>query len=235
MVHYKPLKDKFGDGMCCHAGEGHFAVKMGDREILRGGRFREETRYTIQVAPNYDRGLSARDQSWLDGHNTRRRKYHREFGGSYVPLQWSPQLAASALGWANELTKDCMVAGIDHEQGIEYGENMAKNVGSGGFGQLYPTENVMGRWVEKERHVGYPRNAHFTQAVWRASKYVGCGESHKTFNNGRTHCRIQVCRYARSGNCNMGAHKASQGNNWIAPMMADGSKCGAECAPEGCY
>ena len=69
--------------------------------------------------------------------------------------------------------------------------------------------------------------------MWRASKYLGCGEAAKV--TGRTTCRIQVCRYARPGNCNMSAHGARQGNGWIKPMLEEHSRCGAECAPEGCY
>ena len=30
---------------------------------------------------------------------------------------------------------------------------------------------------------------------------MGCGESEKEYNGGM--CRVQVCRYARAGNCDM--------------------------------
>ena len=53
----------------------------------------------------------------------------------------------------------------------------------------------MNRWVEFEIERPYPGNAHLTQALWRPSKYMGCGEAEKPFKNGM--CRIQVCRYAR--------------------------------------
>ncbi len=42
-------------------------------------------------------------------------------------------------------------------------------------------------------------------------------------------------RYVRAGNCNMGAFRASQGDNWKVPMLMDDSKCGAACPPEGCF
>jgi hypothetical protein len=83
------LRDAFGDGICCGAGQGHFAVKVDGREILHGGCFQKEKRYRIQVAPRYERDMSDRARAWLVGHNDRRRKYHREFGASYVTLQWS--------------------------------------------------------------------------------------------------------------------------------------------------
>ena len=53
-------------------------------------------------------------------------------------------------------------------------------------------------WVDFEIGLLYPSNGHLTQCLWRASKYVGCGESVKDFRKGV--CRIQVCRYARAGN-----------------------------------
>ena len=39
-----------------------------------------------------------------------------EFGASYVPLQWSPQLARDAKRWATKLLDDCDVSGIEHEK-----------------------------------------------------------------------------------------------------------------------
>ena len=37
--------------------------------------------------------------------------------------------------------------------------------------------------------------------LWRASKYIGCAESERDYNGGK--CRVQVCRYAKAGNCDM--------------------------------
>jgi hypothetical protein len=37
--------------------------------------------------------------------------------------------------------------------------------------------------------------------LWRSSKYLGCGESEKNYPGGK--CRVQVCRYAKAGNCDM--------------------------------
>jgi hypothetical protein len=72
------LRDAFGDGICCGAGQGHFAVKADGRKILHWGCFQKEKRYRIQVAPRYERDMSDRARAWLVGHNDRRRKYHRE-------------------------------------------------------------------------------------------------------------------------------------------------------------
>lgn len=80
-----------------------------------------------------------------------------------MPLDWSPQLAAQAKRWANELLADCGVSGIRHEQNVVEGENLAKNKGTGSFGKMYDADDILTRWVERERDVGYPRNAHMTQ------------------------------------------------------------------------
>lgn len=37
--------------------------------------------------------------------------------------------------------------------------------------------------------------------LWRSSRYMGCGESAKDYPGGK--CRVQVCRYAKAGNCDM--------------------------------
>lgn len=36
--------------------------------------------------------MSSRDKNWLSGHNRRRKKYHKKYRKSYVPLKWSPKL-----------------------------------------------------------------------------------------------------------------------------------------------
>lgn len=53
------------------------------------------------------------------------------------------------------------------------------------------------RWTENEEYVGYGANGHFTQVIWRATKYIGCGEA------SRAGCNYQVCRYVTPGNCNI--------------------------------
>ena len=200
-----------------------------------------------------------RDDAWLEAHNVRRKKYHVQWGKSYVPLTWSPMLATEARQWANQHLDRCGTSTIPHESGVSEGKNMAKNVGNGDNGELKTPDQVLNKWVEMEMDDGYPHNAHLTQvrkagfiiwrflllyrivpphnistctqALWRASKYVGCADFAKAFKGG--HCRYQVCRYATAGNCNMGNWKAATGNNWMAPMLNDESKCSPNCTPEG--
>jgi hypothetical protein len=104
-------------------------------------------------------------------------------------------LAKTAQAWADELLHACGVVGIEHEDFNPYGENLAKNVGRNGWGQLYPANSIVGRWVEFEVGLPYPSNGHLTQVLWRASTYLGCGESAKEYRGGM--CRVQVCRYGR--------------------------------------
>jgi hypothetical protein len=70
----------------------------------------------------------------------------------------------------------------------------------------------------------WPASGHMTQVLWRATTHVGCGEAVKTMSGGKT-CRIQVCRYARPGNCDMGSHKDGSNNWWKKPVFADYSGC----------
>jgi hypothetical protein len=78
-----------------------------------------------------------------------------------------------------------------------FGENMASNVGTGSWGQPRTPEEILVRWVDKE--VNTNEKAHLTQALWRSSKYLGCGTATKAHNGGN--CHVQVCRYARPGKC----------------------------------
>lgn len=65
------------------------------------------------------------------------------------------------------------------------------------------TTDIVRRWVEREIGWAYPDNAHLTQSLWRASKYLGCGEAEKDYGPPGGKCRVQVCRYAKAGNCGM--------------------------------
>ena len=102
----------------------------------------------------------------------------------YVPLKYDVSLARDADIWANNLLADCRVNGINHEPGVTQGENLAKNTGCGSWGQLYPVENIVRRWFEREETWGWPSNVHLTQALWRLARYVGCAESEEKIGGG---------------------------------------------------
>jgi hypothetical protein len=48
---------------------------------------------------------------------------------------------------------------------VSFGENLAKNKGKRGWGQLYPVTKIVGRWVDWEVNRTYPSNGHLTQAL----------------------------------------------------------------------
>ncbi len=198
-AHTFVIEDEYGDGMCCRYGEGYFRVRVDGREVLNGGSFNANVTATIRVGYDPTGWMTERDALYLEAHNVRRREWHERYNLTYVPLSHSPGLASSSKAWAEELLHACDVVGIEHEDANPYGENLAKNTGNPDtWGQLYPPDNIVRRWVDFEIGLPYPSNGHLTQALWRASKYVGCGESVREFRGGV--CRVQVCRYGRAGN-----------------------------------
>lgn len=213
-------------------------MSLSGREVLYVESYGKGLSEILNVGFDPTPLMTERDHLYLEAHNVRRMLWHTANGLDHVPLVWSPTLAEESRIWAEKLLVNCSSAGIQHEKNVAEGENLAKNTGTvkadgSGWGQLYPPDNILRRWVEFEVKRDYPGNAHLTAALWRASKYMGCGESEKVFRSGM--CRIQVCRYARAGNCDMGRYNSTVGKNWLGPMLSHTSRCGPNCAPEGCY
>ena len=78
-------------------------------------------------------------------------------------MKYSPELAKGAKAWAEELFYACGIKGIELEDFNPFGENLAKNVGSAStFGQLYPVDNIVSKWVDFEVGLPYPSNGHLT-------------------------------------------------------------------------
>lgn len=236
--HTFQISDDFGDGVCCQQGNGYIKVHLEEREILHITQQFKNLSLKINVGYDPTLKMKERDYLYLEAHNRRREIWHEGYNTTYEPLIWSNELAESSRLWAEESLVNCSIAGIEHDSKNPYGENLAENKGERStWGQLYPPDLIVGRWVDREVGLPYPSNAHLTAALWRGSKYVGCGESEKDWgrqaNGRRGKCRVQVCRYARTCNCGMGAFK--NGEDWLIPMLADTSKCGPDCPPEGCY
>jgi hypothetical protein len=178
----------------------------------------------ISTQNNATIDMTDADEKWLQAHNTRRKEWHTRYGKSYVPLQWSNALKAQSKAHAQEMLSTCGAVPnsgeISQKQHVysqihlffnfcdsstleslgnsTYGENIALNVGKGSWGEKREPEQILIRWVDYEKDYGWPNNAHLTQVLWRATKYVGCNVASKSFNGGM--CHTQVCRYARAGN-----------------------------------
>lgn len=234
------VHDAYGDGMCCAYKDGYYRIlthhPMSDIEsktetILHGGYFMSDkiTHLINTTMP----AISDRDTDWLDSHNTRRKYWHEYYNTSYIPLLWSESLKAEAKIWSDSLLDSCG-EGMHHDPQRTFGENVAGNYGSGSWGTRRHPEKILARFVEYEVDDPWPENSHLTQALWRASKYVGCAESHKSMG-GVKECHTQVCRYARTGNCNMGAFKNDDGTiDWKSATLEDASYCGPICPTDGC-
>jgi Cysteine-rich secretory protein family len=150
------------------------------------------------------------DNPWLTGHNSRRQRYHGQYGVSYVPLKWTNSLAASAQSYANTLAR---TGRLVHSGQAGVGENLAWNSGR----NAPSADSVMTRWTENEESsVG----GHFTQVLWRATQYVGCGQASSS------HGHYQVCHYVTRGNCN---------GSTRTKMLASSSPCSPQCPSEGCF
>ena len=235
--HTFKISDDYGDGVCCQQGDGYIKVHLEEREILHITQQFKTLSLKINVGYDPTLKMTQRDFLYLEAHNRRREIWHEGYNKDYEPLIWSNELAEASRLWAEESLVNCSLAGIEHDKKNPYGENLAENKGEKTtWGQLYPPDLIVGRWIDREVGLPYPSNAHLTAALWRGSKYVGCGEAEKDWGRegGFGKCRVQVCRYARTCNCGMTAYK-KPGEDWLIPMLADTSKCGPDCPPEGCF
>ena len=144
------------------------------------------------------------------------------YGKSYVPVKWSSSLANNAQSYANYLAAYNGCNNLRHGDSNSRGgagENLAANWGSGATDPS--PDSVLTRWTDESE--ASSAGGHFTQVIWRGTRYVGCATAS---NSG---CYIQVCRYIAPGNCNLSR------NNWMQTTLADSSLCGPQCPSEGCF
>jgi len=249
------IKDRFSDGLCCSAGDGYYKIFIENedgswRQVVEGSKFESSMEHVIDVHQDVHQNvgktestMTDRDKGYLVAHNKRRMDWHARYGKEYVPLKWSEGLKQSSLEYAEKLLETCETSTPKHATDNPYGENIARNKGVGGWGQLYDPDKIVGRFVDREEGLPWARNGHLTNALWRSTRYVGCAEANKSYQvvnkNGQTvtqNCRSQVCRYTKPGNCSMGKYKRKDGTyDWETPMLMDDTPCGPECPPEGCH
>ena len=223
---YELLVEDSFRGLCCTSGEGYYAVKVDGQEILYGGSFLNfpGTSITHDIRLGDDE-VSDRANEWLDAHNTRRETFHTSEGTEYKPLVWSDALEKDAESWLDEIMADCKTV---RENGLIEGENLSfRKVGAPRDTEV--PENILKRWVDLKKGKSYPANASLTQAMWRATRYVGCSDGSRTLSDGSI-CYASICRYARAGNCQMGKY-----DDWKEPTLADRTTCGPICPDDGCH
>jgi hypothetical protein len=116
-------------------------------------------------------------------------------------MEYSTELADAAASYAQELLQYCCTSTLVHEKGMHWGENMASNCGTGSWGQKRSADAILTRWAENEADISaYHSKLHFTQVIWRSTKFVGCAHAYKKMDDGRD-CWTQVCKYQGPGNC----------------------------------
>ncbi|KAL7476390.1 hypothetical protein ACHAW6_002258 [Cyclotella cf. meneghiniana] len=221
---------------------GSYKVAVGGRVAVTGGDFENKKTHLIDVG-QIESVMTERDMLYLEAHNTRRMDWHTRYNTEYVPLQWSKGLKDLSMEYAIKLLDTCTTDTPRHDPNNIYGENLARNKGSGSWGQLYHPDKILNRFVEREVGLPWARNGHLTNALWRATKYVGCAEAEKSYPvvsargvSITNTCRVQVCRYAKPGNCSMGKFRNADGKvDWLRAMLQDDSPCTPACPPEGCF
>jgi len=147
--------------------------------------------------------LNPTEQEWLDQHNIRRTAFYALHNMTASDLTWSPELGASAQGYAEKLAAQESGCWLQQRlDGDEYGtENMALNRGAT---TASPTE-VLESWHDSEIFLNNMTltgmKFHATQVLFRSTRYVGCGQAVKTDDETGEQCHFHVCRYIGPGNC----------------------------------
>ncbi len=124
-------------------------------------------------------------------------------------LSYSPQLAASAQAWADNLKKTNHCRMRHSAPDGRYGENLfwaGALSWSDGRRELQrvPPELPVDSWAGERADYNYSRNScapgkmcgHYTQVVWKSSTTVGCG--YAVCEDSKE--QIWVCQYQPAGN-----------------------------------
>lgn len=110
-------------------------------------------------------------------------------------LAWSQELSRTAQGWAEKLR--AMQCEMRHSRATGLGENL-----TWASGQHLRPEAVVGIWLQEARSYNPTTGrcaaggicGHYTQVVWRSTRFVGCG----MVSCGNS--EVWVCNYAPPGN-----------------------------------
>ncbi len=142
---------------------------------------------TIFITKSGESSSSINNSGLLKWHN-----YFRSLHG--VPgLRWSRQLQNLAQNWANYLAR---TKSWKHRPRNRYGENIYWIRGASPR-----SKNVVKSWYDEINYYNYNRpgfsmkTGHFTQVVWKNSRYLGCG-----WAQARDGGYYVVCNYNPPGN-----------------------------------
>ncbi|KAJ9535101.1 hypothetical protein OSB04_un001821 [Centaurea solstitialis] len=146
------------------------------------------TAVATTIAPSLQPRGATIIKEFLDSHNVVRAKH------SLPLLVWNTRLANFAKWHANTRRGDCA---LTHSVG-DLGENIFW-----GQGRRWKVSEAVGVWAVQEKYYDSRHNAcmlnkeclHYTQMVWKSTKYVGCAKT--KCNSGDTYV---VCEYYPHGN-----------------------------------
>ncbi|KAK1744463.1 hypothetical protein QTG54_004996 [Skeletonema marinoi] len=206
------------------------------KEAVLGGKYiPEKKEHVINLQPHT---MTDRDMEWLEAHNTRRQEWHEDYRKDYVPLKWSNNLKASSQIWALELLKTCSYRLYHDPNNRKFGENWHPTMVLV-VGQLckVPTKSLAA--LSKMRRIGIGPEMPFDASALEGYRPCGCTEASTIVDSGDHRgmtCHVQVCRYAKAGNCDMSLFNDGSNEWWMDAVMNDTpSRCGDECPPEGCH
>lgn len=140
--------------------------------------------------------LDSMSKRALELHNIERARYGLEL------LQWNPELANMAACWA-----DLKAYGHSEDHFCATGENIAYGYGAPCYTTpLIGMENAINSFLDEDRAYAAKRQfgedtGHWTQIVWKDTKYVGCATSQrKNFLDEEDTSIYVVCEYYPAGN-----------------------------------
>lgn len=175
---------------------GDFVANRGFRYDLNITEFPREG--SAGTAAPSTAGNSAFARELLEAHN----RYRTEVGAS--GLAWSPTLATSAQGWADQLAAE----GAFYHSDRAFRNGAGENLATGGPPGAYTLTGLVNLWGAEQQYFipGKPFSdaasntgswqdiGHYTQIIWRNTTSVGCGLATTADRD------ILVCHYDPAGN-----------------------------------